>query len=95
MQSDRVITIVPAAGKGLRFASSQSKLLQEVGGKPVISHTIETLHLMPEVGDIIIAYREEDEEFLKSILPQSERIAFVRGGSTLSMSVRNALEFIE
>ncbi|NMC62041.1 MAG: 2-C-methyl-D-erythritol 4-phosphate cytidylyltransferase [SAR324 cluster bacterium] len=95
MQPHQVIAIVPAAGKGLRFSSSKSKLLEKVRGKPIIFHTIEKLLSMPEVGDVIIATRQEDEESFKSILPESERIAFVRGGSTRSMSVRNALEYIE
>ncbi len=59
----RVSLILPAAGRGQRFAAAQrasgSKIEFELAGKPAFLHTIEAFRAVGEVGQILLAVHPE------------------------------------
>lgn len=50
--------ILPAAGSGTRMGG-QDKILMDLGGKPVIAHSLITLNQCPNIDEIIIVTRED------------------------------------
>lgn len=88
-----VSCIVAAGGSGNRMGTGKNKLLLEIGGVPVLCHTLTTLQKSEVVSEIIISAREEDmieiahmaEEFSITKLK-----TIVKGGKTRTESVLSA-----
>lgn len=51
----RIGVIIPAAGKGKRMGTDQSKQFLDLNGKPILLHTIERFQLITEIDLIILA----------------------------------------
>lgn len=66
---DNIAAIVMAGGKGTRMNSDQPKVLHEIGGVPMIFHTLKNLR---EVGvkDIFTVVSHQSEQVIKAISPQ-------------------------
>ncbi len=103
----KVITIIPAAGLGTRMAGASagkgsaaavrpatSKQFTELGGVPVIIHTLRKFVAAPTVHEIYVALRLSEAEGFRARL-QQERFAkpihLVEGGEHRQESVANAL----
>jgi 2-C-methyl-D-erythritol 4-phosphate cytidylyltransferase len=102
----KVFVIVPAAGLGTRMASpsaakskkrSPSKQFKELGGVPILVHTLRTFAATPEVYEIIVALRKDEiagfraqvEKQYPAIL--NKRLQLVEGGEHRQDSVAAAL----
>jgi bifunctional UDP-N-acetylglucosamine pyrophosphorylase / glucosamine-1-phosphate N-acetyltransferase len=57
----RVAIAIMAAGKGTRLKSKHPKVLHEVGGKPILSHVIETASKVVPAKDIFVIIGHEAE----------------------------------
>jgi 2-C-methyl-D-erythritol 4-phosphate cytidylyltransferase len=89
----KVIVIIPAAGLGTRMAPastvsrnrqkkrSQSKQFTELGGTPILIHTLRKFAAVDAVGEIWIALREK-------------KIELVAGGEHRQQSVQHALNAV-
>jgi 2-C-methyl-D-erythritol 4-phosphate cytidylyltransferase len=98
----KVIVIIPAAGLGTRMAGAAkdsakpalSKQFTELGGVPIIVHTLRKFAAMPEVDDIYIALRPTEQDTFRPRL-QQERLGkpvhMVEGGEHRQESVANAI----
>jgi len=102
----KVFVIVPAAGLGTRMApaaaakpkkKSPTKQFKELGGVPILVHTLRKFAAAPEVHEIIIALRKDEiagfHEQLEKQFPEilSKRLQMVEGGEHRQDSVANAL----
>ncbi|OQA56678.1 MAG: 2-C-methyl-D-erythritol 2,4-cyclodiphosphate synthase [Candidatus Omnitrophica bacterium ADurb.Bin277] len=100
----RVSLIVPAAGLGTRFLESvgshsrkkisgSSKLLNTLGGEPVLLKTINAFRGLPEICEIIVAISPEMKSEVKSFFSGHADgcVRWVIGGRTRAESVWNAL----
>ncbi len=102
----KVFVIVPAAGLGTRMAppaaakakrKSPSKQFKELGGVPILVHTLRKFAACPEVYEITVALRKSEiagfriqlEKQFPEIL--NKRINIVEGGEHRQNSVANAL----
>jgi len=102
----KVFVIVPAAGLGTRMAPpsdtktkkrSPSKQFKELGGIPILVHTLRKFAASPEVYEIIVALRKNEisgfrtqvEKQFPEIL--NKRLQIVEGGEHRQDSVANAL----
>jgi 2-C-methyl-D-erythritol 4-phosphate cytidylyltransferase len=101
----KVFVIVPAAGLGTRMAApsskprkkSPSKQFKELGGVPILVHTLRKFAAAPEVYEIVVALRHDEiagfraqvEKEFPEIL--SKRLQLVEGGEHRQNSVANAL----
>jgi 2-C-methyl-D-erythritol 4-phosphate cytidylyltransferase len=107
----KVIVIIPAAGLGTRMAPvpagaqdkkkiSPSKQFTELGGTPILIHTLRKFAAVDAVSEIWIALRENEitgfrarlESEAKDVL--KKKVEFVVGGEHRQQSVENALNAI-
>ena len=102
----KVFVIVPAAGLGTRMAppaaqsskkKARSKQFKELGGIPILVHTLRKFAAVPAVHEIIVALRHDEiapfraqvEKQFPEIL--AKRLQFVEGGEHRQDSVAAAL----
>src|SRR5277367_3646729 len=101
----KVFVIVPAAGLGTRMApaaaakprkKSPSKQFKELGGVPILVHTLRKFAATPAVYEIVVALRQDEiagfraqvEKEFPEIL--GKRLQLVEGGEHRQNSVANA-----
>ena len=94
----KIIAIVPSAGLGTRFDSSQKKTFVKVGSVPLFICTLKRLHIEKLIDEIIPVLRQEDidrgyELIKENSLSRIKRIA--RGGAERQDSIYRALNLIE
>src|ERR1700690_268897 len=109
----KVFVIIPAAGLGTRMAphsaaprmekprkKSPSKQFKELGGVPILVHTLRKFAAAPAVYEIVIALRQDEiAPFRAQVEKQypeimSTRLQMVEGGEHRQDSVANALAHI-
>lgn len=96
--------IIPAAGLGTRMVSagrgtkaSKSKQFAELGGTPIILHTLRRFAGVREVSEILIALRQNEmggfHKFLETHAKdlQGKNIRLIEGGEHRQQSVAHAL----
>src|SRR5438105_8932750 len=100
----KVVVIIPAAGLGTRMVpsvkgkkTSPSKQFSELGGTPVLIHTLSKFAASPDVSEIYVALRKtEIAGFRKRLEKEApdilrKEVTFVEGGEHRQQSVANAL----
>jgi 2-C-methyl-D-erythritol 4-phosphate cytidylyltransferase len=105
----KVIVIIPAAGLGTRLASAPSaksrkhmasKQFTDLGGTPILIHTLRKFAASPEVAEICVALRANEIEGFRQRLDKEakdvlkKKIHWVEGGEHRQHSVANALAAI-
>jgi 2-C-methyl-D-erythritol 4-phosphate cytidylyltransferase len=102
----KVIVIIPAAGLGTRMAAKPSsknkkaplsKQFTELGGTPILIHTLRKFAASPEVSEVYIALRKNEISGFRSLLESSgkeilkKKVQLVEGGEHRQESVGLAL----
>jgi 2-C-methyl-D-erythritol 4-phosphate cytidylyltransferase len=87
--------IVPAAGVGKRMGTEVPKQYLDVGGKPVLQHTLERLLSVETIAGINVALGEEDGYWPDLPFTDHPRIRAVPGGRERADSVYSALLHLE
>ena len=108
----KVVVIIPAAGLGTRMApvsgaqgkqkkTPPSKQFTELGGTPILIHTLRRFAAVEAVSEIWIALRETEIAGFRARLEHEEqdilkkkRVEFVVGGEHRQQSVEHALNAI-
>src|SRR5271156_61310 len=105
----KVIVIVPAAGLGTRMASAPqtkgkkpaaTKQFTELGGVPILIHTLRKFVASPEVAEIYVALRGNEIEGFRARLEKDftdipeMKIHLVEGGEHRQHSVANAIRSV-
>jgi len=100
----KVFVIIPAAGLGTRMAPSlqgkkpaASKQLTELGGTPILIHTLRKFTANTQVSEICIALRGNEIEGFRACMgkePKGKNVHLVEGGKNRQQSVANALKSI-
>lgn len=87
--------IIPAAGVGNRMANVLPKQYIALGGKPMISHSIQVFFNHPRIAAIHVALNPEDD-FWRSLTlePESRLHLHYTGGKTRAETVLNTLHAI-
>jgi 2-C-methyl-D-erythritol 4-phosphate cytidylyltransferase len=92
-----VFVILPAAGIGTRMASATGgapKQFIELGGIPILLHSLRAFLAVPRVTGIYVAVREPEQPRVSALLSEhklTDRVHVVSGGDTRQDSVANAL----
>ena len=84
--------VIVAAGRGTRFG--RPKQLIELGGKPLVAWSVETLAAMPEIIDLVVVTEGEFIELMEfAVAPFAGSLEprVVRGGPTRQDSVRHGI----
>ena len=102
----KVVVIIPAAGLGTRMApvpsgksgkGTPSKQFTELGGTPILIHTLRKFAASAEVSEIYIALRENEIDGFRARLEKEGNdilqkcVRLVAGGEHRQQSVANAL----
>ncbi len=102
----KVVVIIPAAGLGTRMApvpsgkskkAPPSKQFSELGGSPILMHTLRKFAASSEVSEIYIALRENEIAGFRERLEKEgkdilrKKVELVVGGEHRQQSVANAL----
>jgi 2-C-methyl-D-erythritol 4-phosphate cytidylyltransferase len=107
----KVVVIIPAAGLGTRMApmpgskgkqkkAPPSKQFTELGGTPILIHTLRKFAAVDAVSEIWIALRENEIEGFRARLESQakdvlkKRVELVAGGEHRQQSVQNALNAV-
>ncbi len=93
--------VIVAAGRGERAGSPADgpKQYRPIGGRPVITHTLETFSTWPQETTIVVVIHPDDEalfERARGLVPTDPgAIRFVHGGTTRQLSVLAGLKALE
>jgi len=97
----KVVVIIPAAGLGTRMGGGRpgapTKQFVEIGGAPILLHTLRRIGECSQVNEIVVALREPEIEQFQPVLKQqhfADRVRLVVGGDNRQQSVANALDSI-
>ena len=103
----KVVVIIPAAGLGTRMAPAggskgkvPSKQFTELGGTPILIHTLRRFATSPHVSEIYVALRKDEIPGFRQRLKSEggdlsgKNIRLVEGGEHRQHSVANALAAI-
>jgi 2-C-methyl-D-erythritol 4-phosphate cytidylyltransferase len=89
------IAAVLAGGTGSRMGAALPKQFIEVGGKPVLQHTLEAFEAAPEIDAVIVVtaadYRERTLALALQCAPKAADV--IAGGATRSDSSRAAIDW--
>ena len=96
----KVYGAILAGGIGTRMGNVEKpKQFLEIGGRPVIIHTVEKFVVHPGFDKILIlspkAWLGYTEDILRKYIPGSEAISVIEGGSTRNETIMNAIRYIE
>src|SRR5438067_4492627 len=98
----KVFVIIPAAGLGTRMGAASgptrgaqpTKQFAEIGGAPILIHTIRKFGTSPRVDGIYVALREQERERFETHMTAEHlrvKVHVVIGGESRQQSVANAL----
>ncbi|MDQ2747300.1 MAG: 2-C-methyl-D-erythritol 4-phosphate cytidylyltransferase [Acidobacteriota bacterium] len=90
--------IIVAAGSGRRFGSEVPKQFLEIGGKPLLIHTLEKFEKCAAVDEIVLILSPNEVDNFRRTLEKfsfKKSIAIVAGGETRAESVRCGLNAID
>lgn len=86
-----ITAVLCAAGKGERAGFSENKILREWNGMPVLCRSLSTFAQCEEIGEILVACREEEKEQIERLIRPYPQARTVRGGAFRTESVYFAL----
>jgi len=92
------VAIVVAAGKGTRLGGERPKQFLELGGVPVIIHTLRQFERSKEIDEVIAVLPAEDTAGFASVAEQfvlRKMKQVVAGGATRAQSVQHGLAIID
>lgn len=98
----KVSVILPAAGLGTRMKSGAAesagisrKQFMLLEGSPILIHTVRKFLACPLVGEVVIALRADDIDWVREMLARegfTKPVRLVPGGDARQHSVENALD---
>jgi len=93
MKADAVIV---SAGKGVRFMEGQKKQFYSLGGKPILTHTLDKFETSPLIRSILLVVSQEDMDYcLKEVTEKYkfEKVSqIIPGGKRRQESVKNGID---
>ncbi len=89
------IAIIFAGGSGVRMGAGVPKQFLEIGGKPIIIHTLQLFQRHPQIDAIYVGITEGYEDYMRG-LAEEYRITKIRdvlkGGETAQDTIYNLLK---
>lgn len=87
--------IVPAAGSSTRFGGPTNKLMRELCGEPVLTHTLRQFARRDDVAEIVVASPDKKsvEQCISNLIkPQQVKVKICDGGTCRAGSVWEGLK---
>jgi len=100
MEKTNVYGVVLAGGKGTRMGNVEKpKQFMEIGGKPIIAHTIEKFCVFPGFDRVIVlspkSWMRHTQDIVNKYVFNKEKVAVVEGGSSRNETIMNGIRYIE
>jgi 2-C-methyl-D-erythritol 4-phosphate cytidylyltransferase len=92
-----VAVVVPCAGLGKRMGHDVPKQFMEIGGKPILVHTLQKFDSIDDVAHIILVVPQDHLNFTKNIIAEWEiqKVSqVIAGGKERQDSVKNGLKAV-
>lgn len=89
--------IIVCAGRGERFGAAGNKLLDPMGGHPLIWYTLQNVMQSLFLDEVILVVQPEEQSAFQKVLdeiPHTISVKFARGGKTRMDSVAGGLEVL-
>jgi len=89
--------VIVAGGMGVRMGADRPKQFLEIGGKPILRHTVERFLAFDPAMEIILVLPAAQKDWWRGYCRESgflERYTMVSGGITRFHSVQNALKYV-
>lgn len=95
-----VYGVILAGGVGKRMGSSEKpKQFLNIGGRPIIIHTIEKFALINDFEEVLVVcpkeWMEYTNELISKYIPLREHIVVLQGGETRNETLMNSIKYIE
>lgn len=95
-----VYGVVLAGGKGTRMGNVEKpKQFMDVGGKPIIIHTIEKFVVCQEFDKVLVLSPKQwinhTQDLIKKYIPCSDNVIVLEGGITRNETIMNAVKYID
>lgn len=84
--------IITAGGSSSRYG--KNKLLEIIGNKTVIEHTISVFLNIDKINEIIIPTNESFVADFENLFSSNKKIKIITGGDSRQESVHNALQYV-
>lgn len=96
----QVYGVILAGGQGTRMGNSDKpKQFLEVGGRPILIHTVEKFAVNPDFQQIIVLAPKQwlayTKDIIKKYIRNYEKIVIIEGGNTRNETIMNAVQYIE
>ncbi|MGX9220293.1 2-C-methyl-D-erythritol 4-phosphate cytidylyltransferase [Massilia varians] len=86
----RYFALLPAAGVGARMGANSPKQYLQIGGKPMLRHTLDAFRSSPLIAHTYVVV-SADDPFIDAVVPSSGVTVLRCGGATRMESIRNGL----
>ena len=95
-----VYGVVLAGGKDTRMGNVEKpKQFMEVGGKPIIIHTIEKFVVCQEFDKVLVLSPKQwinhTQDLIKKFIPNCDNVVVLEGGSTRNETIMNSIKYID
>lgn len=95
-----VFAMILAGGQGTRMGNIEKpKQFMEIGGKPIIVHTVEKFAMYEEFEAIIVLSPKQwinhTADLIRKHIPKNDKIFVIQGGDTRNETAMNGIRYIE
>lgn len=88
--------IIVAAGSGSRFKSEKPKQFTEIGGKPLILHTLERFEASPSINSVVLVVASDQLKYAAKLTEGIAKVSkVVSGGRTRAESVKIGFDTLD
>ena len=100
MERENVYGVVLAGGKGTRMGNVEKpKQFMNVGGKPIIIHTIEKFVVCPGFDKVLVLspkqWIKHTQDLIRKYIPDAGKVFVIEAGSTSNETIMNAINYID
>lgn len=100
MENSNIYGVVLAGGVGTRMGNVEKpKQFMEIGGKPIIIHTIEKFVVNTRFEKVLVLspkqWVKHTQDLIRKYLPQAADVVVIEGGATRNETIMNSIRYIE
>lgn len=100
MKQKKIFGVILAGGKGTRMGNVEKpKQFMEIGGKPIIAHTIEKFAVNPSFDEVIVLSPKQwihhTEDIVRRYVPECRNVTVIVGGDSRNETIMNSIRYIE
>lgn len=100
MAETNIYGVVLAGGKGTRMGNVEKpKQFMEIGGRPIIVHTIEKFVANTEFEQVLVLspkqWIKHTQDLIRKYIPEHGKVVVMEGGTTRNETIMNAISYIE